>query len=64
MGKVLNEAHYYAGRPNLEFFLRFKQEHPEKMVLLHYNGTGRRATDEALTKFFRRPLPLLQGHQR
>ena len=22
------------------------------MVLLHYNGTGRRATDEALTKFF------------
>ncbi len=52
LGKVLNEAHYYTGRPNLEYFLRFKEENPEKMVLLHYNGTGRRATDEALTKFF------------
>ena len=51
LGKVLNEAHYYANRPNLEFFRRFKEDFPEKMVLLHYNGTGRRATDEA-AKFF------------
>jgi hypothetical protein len=52
VGKVLNEAHDYAGQNNLPFFLRFKRENPGKMVLLHYNGTGRRVTDEALTKFF------------
>ncbi len=51
VGKVLNDAHYYADRPNLEYFLRYKNQNPSKMVLLHYNGTGRRATDGA-TDFF------------
>jgi hypothetical protein len=52
LGKVLNEAHDYTGRNNLEWFLRYKNQNPSKMVLLHYNGTGRRATDEATTRFF------------
>jgi hypothetical protein len=52
VGKVLNEEHDYSTRNNLQWFLNYKQAHPEKMVLLHYNGTGRRATDEATTRFF------------
>jgi hypothetical protein len=52
VGKVLNEENDYSGQNNLPFFLRYKQRNPTKMVLLHYNGTGRRATDEATTKFF------------
>jgi hypothetical protein len=34
------------------FFVRYKKRNPSKLVLLHYNGTGRRATDEATTRFF------------
>ncbi len=52
VGKVLNEEHDYSEKDNLRWFLDFKVDHPEKMVLLHYNGTGRRATDEATTRFF------------
>ncbi len=52
VGKVLNEAHYYTGKNNLRWFTDFKADHPSKMVLLHYNGTGRRVTDEALSRFF------------
>src|SRR3712207_3152269 len=52
VGKVLNDAQDYSGKNNLEWFLRYKSQNPSKMVLLHYNGTGRRATDEATTKFF------------
>ncbi|MGH3146920.1 MAG: hypothetical protein ACRDTR_14090, partial [Rubrobacter sp.] len=52
VGKVLNEAHYYTGKNNLPYFLRFKNQNPSKMVMLHYNGTGRRATDEATTRFY------------
>jgi hypothetical protein len=32
--------------------VRYKDQNPSKMVLLHYNGTGRRPTDEATTRFF------------
>ncbi len=52
VGKVLNEAHDHTDRRNFEYFLRYKADHPEKLLLLHYNGTGRRVTDEALTRFF------------
>ncbi|MGH3147881.1 MAG: hypothetical protein ACRDTR_18990 [Rubrobacter sp.] len=52
VGKVLNEENYYTGKNNLPFFRQFKQQNPRKMVLLHYNGTGRRVTDEATTRFF------------
>src|SRR5215210_6422297 len=61
LGKVLNEAHYYGDRNNLPFFLRYKSQNPSKMVLLHYNGTGRRATDEATTRFFAGHFLYYQG---
>jgi hypothetical protein len=47
MGKVLNEEHDFSDKKNLEWFVRFKQENPTKAVFLHYNGTGRRPTDQA-----------------
>ncbi|MGH3145556.1 MAG: hypothetical protein ACRDTR_07100, partial [Rubrobacter sp.] len=28
VGKVLNEAHYYTGKNNLPYFLRFKNQNP------------------------------------
>lgn len=52
MGKVLNEEHDHSNRNNLSFFQRYKQNNPGKLVMLHYNGTGRRPKDEASTKFF------------
>jgi hypothetical protein len=52
VGKVLNEENYYTKKHNLKWFLNYKRRNPQKMVLLHYNGTGRRATDEATTRFF------------
>jgi hypothetical protein len=52
MGKVLNEEHDYSNRNNLSFFQRYKQNNPGKLVMVHYNGTGRRPKDEAFTKFF------------
>jgi hypothetical protein len=52
VGKVLNEEHNYADRNNLQWFLDYKEAHPEKMVLLHYNGRGRWPMDEATTRFF------------
>jgi hypothetical protein len=52
VGKVLSEEIYYTQRNNLNWFLQYKARNPSKMVLLHYNGTGRRATDETTTKFF------------
>jgi hypothetical protein len=52
MGKVLNEEHDYSNRNNLSFFQRYKQNNPGKLVMVHYNGTGRRPKDEAFTNFF------------
>lgn len=44
MGKCLDEE--IPGRSsNIPFFSRFKQEHPEQLVLLHYNGNGRDPRD-------------------
>ncbi len=46
-GKVLSEENYFEEEDNLRFFVDYKARNPTKVVLLHYNGTGRRATDEA-----------------
>ena len=46
VGKALNETSDHAGKyDTLPFFLRYKENNPGKVVLLHYHGAGRRATD-------------------
>src|SRR5918995_1707319 len=52
VGKVLDERKEQAGKyDNLPFFLWYKENNPSKLVLLHYHGAGRRATDTT-TDFF------------
>ncbi len=45
MGKVLNEEIPGTSDTNVAFFTRFKANHPEKLVLLHYNGNARDPRD-------------------
>ncbi len=40
-GKVLDEEIPGRSKRNIDFFTRFKREHPEQLVLLHYNGNSR-----------------------
>ena len=40
-GKVLEEELPGRSIRNIDFFTRFKREHPEQLVLLHYNGNAR-----------------------
>jgi len=40
-GKVLEEEVPGRSLRNIDFFTRFKREHPEQLVLLHYNGNAR-----------------------
>ena len=40
-GKVLEEEVPGSSERNIEFFTRFKKEHPEQLVLLHFNGNAR-----------------------
>lgn len=40
-GKVLDEEVPGRSARNIEFFTRFKKEHPDQLVLLHYNGNAR-----------------------
>ncbi|HID77286.1 MAG TPA: hypothetical protein EYP56_14980, partial [Planctomycetaceae bacterium] len=40
-GKVLDEEVPGRSLRNIEFFVRFKRQHPEQLVLLHYNGNAR-----------------------
>jgi len=40
-GKVLDEELPGRSRRNIDFFTRFKQTHPDQLVLLHYNGNSR-----------------------
>jgi hypothetical protein len=48
LGKVLNETNEHASEhDNLPFFVRYKENNPSKVVLLHYHGAGRRATATA-----------------
>ena len=47
MGKCLDEEIPGRSERNVEFFSRFKGDHPEKMVLLHFNGNSRDPRFEA-----------------
>ncbi|MCK5175740.1 MAG: hypothetical protein KAR47_20260, partial [Planctomycetes bacterium] len=40
-GKVLEEEVVGRSIYNIDFFTRFKQRHPEQLVLLHFNGNAR-----------------------
>jgi len=40
-GKVLDEEVPGRSQRNIDFFTRFKHDHPEQLVLLHYNGNAR-----------------------
>jgi len=40
-GKVLDEEIPERSLQNIDFFTRFKQRHPEELVLLHFNGNAR-----------------------
>ncbi len=40
-GKVLDEEVPGRSLRNVQFFTRFKREHPDQLVLLHYNGNAR-----------------------
>jgi len=40
-GKVLDEEIPGRSIRNIEFFTRFKSDHPDQLVLLHYNGNAR-----------------------
>ncbi|MCA1729040.1 MAG: twin-arginine translocation signal domain-containing protein [Actinobacteria bacterium] len=52
VGKALDESNEHAGMyDTLPFFLRYKENNPSKVVILHYHGAGRRATD-TVTDFF------------
>ena len=44
-GKVLDEEIPGRFTRNLEFFTRFKRNHPGQLVLLHYNGNARSPLD-------------------
>ncbi|CAN5175136.1 hypothetical protein BH20ACT5_BH20ACT5_13770 [soil metagenome] len=47
IGKALQEELTTdAGPQNVEYFTRFKQDYPDKLVLLHFNGRGRVPTFE------------------
>ncbi len=41
MGKCLDEEVVGRGRLNPEWYSRFKRDHPEQVVLLHFNGNAR-----------------------
>jgi len=51
MGKALNEEIPGTSDTNVGFFARFKTNHPEKLVLLHYNGNARDPRD-GIQEFF------------
>jgi len=40
-GKVLDEEVPETSIRNIDFFTRFKRQHPDQLVLLHYNGNAR-----------------------
>jgi hypothetical protein len=50
-GKALDEEVPGRSKRNAEFFARFKQQHPDQLVLLHYNGNAR-DPNQAGGKFF------------
>ncbi len=44
-GKALDEEIPGRSKRNIAFFTRFKRQHPEQLVLLHYNGNARDPRD-------------------
>ena len=46
-GKVLDEEVPGRSARNIDFFTRFKQRHPDQLVLLHFNGNARDPRYEA-----------------
>ena len=50
-GKALDEEIPGRSIKNIDFFTRFKQRHPDKLVLLHFNGNARDPRYEA-DRFF------------
>jgi hypothetical protein len=40
-GKTMDEEIPGRGKRDTEFFVRFKQQHPDQLVLVHYNGDAR-----------------------
>ncbi|HUT33100.1 MAG TPA: hypothetical protein VNE39_06465 [Planctomycetota bacterium] len=50
-GKVLDEEVPGRAERNIEFFTRFKRQHPDQLVLLHFNGNARDPRYQA-DKFF------------
>ncbi len=50
-GKALDEEIPGRSERNIDFFTRFKQRHPDQLVLLHYNGDARDPRDQG-GKFF------------
>jgi hypothetical protein len=46
MGKVLDEEIAGRSQRNIEFFTKFKQRHPNQLVMLHYNGNARDPRDQ------------------
>jgi len=44
-GKVLDEEVPGRSLRNIDYFVRYKKNHPEKLVLLHYNGNARDPRD-------------------
>ena len=51
VGKALDEEIPGRSTRNLEFFTRFKQNHPQQLVMLHYNGNARSPLDHT-EKYF------------
>ncbi len=51
MGKALDEEIPGTSDTNIDFFTRFKTNHPEKLALLHYNGNARDPRD-GIEEFF------------
>ncbi len=45
IGKVLNEEVPNTSQTNIPYFTQYKRRHPEKLVLLHYNGNARDPRD-------------------
>ena len=41
IGKVLDEEVPGLSKTNIDYFTRFKKDHPDQIVLLHYNGNAR-----------------------
>ena len=50
-GKVMEEEVPYRTLHNLGYFRKFKQDHPDQMVLVHYNGSSRDPFDASLRHF-------------